>query len=150
MRFAKVSPTPEEKVFIAVLRAADRLERRAAEMLKAYGLTPTQYNALRILRGGHPEGLACREIGDRMISHDPDITRLLDRLKRRGLISRRRAQKDRRVIRTFITPTGLNLLDAMDQPVRNFHRHLLGHLGKKRLHSLVEVLKAVLSPIVEV
>ena len=110
-------PALEERVVIAILRAADKLERQAAELFKPYGLTPTQYNALRILRGGGPGGLACSEIGDRMISHDPDITRLLDRLKRRGLISRRRGQKDRRIIKTFITPDGLTLLERMDRPV---------------------------------
>jgi DNA-binding MarR family transcriptional regulator len=143
-----ISQTSEERVFIAVLRAADRFERQAAEMLKQYGLTPTQYNALRILRGGEPGGLACREIGERMISHDPDITRLLDRLKRRGLISRRRERKDRRVIKTFITSAGLELLEVLDQPVENFHRQLLGHVSRKRLHSLVDDLRDAILPMV--
>ena len=130
----------EEKAFIAILRVADGLERQAAAMLKRYGLTSTQYNALRILRGGGPRGLACSEIGDRMMSHDPDITRLLDRLKGRGLISRRRGQKDRRIIKTFISPSGLTLLEAMDRPVEKFHRQLLGRVNKERLIHLIQVL----------
>ncbi len=130
----------EETAFIAILRAADGLERKAAAMLKRYGLTSTQYNALRILRGGGPCGLACSEIGNRMMSHDPDITRLLDRLKRRGLISRRRGQKDRRIIKAFITPSGLTLLEAMDRPVERFHRQLLGRVNKERLIHLIQVL----------
>ncbi len=75
-----------------------------------------------------------------MISHDPDITRLLDRLKRRGLISRRRGQKDRRVIKTCITPAGLTLLETMDKPVETFHRKLLGRVDRKRLKNLIQIL----------
>lgn len=133
-------PVLEEKAFVGLLRAADRLERQAAEVLTRYSLTPTQYNALRILRGGGPSGLSCSEIGERMISHDPDITRLLDRLKRRGLISRRREQKDRRIIRTFITQSGLALLKTMDQPVETFHRKLLGRVNRERLKNLIQLL----------
>ncbi|HEV7219307.1 MAG: MarR family winged helix-turn-helix transcriptional regulator [Terriglobales bacterium] len=130
----------EEKAFIAILRVADGLEQQAAAMLKGYGLTATQYNALRILRGGGPGGLACGEIGDRMINHDPDITRLLDRLKRRGLISRKRGQKDRRINKTFITSSGLTLLETMDRPVETFHRQLLGRVNNKRLRNLIRML----------
>ena len=88
-------------------RTAERLQERAAEILKPHGLSPTQYNALRILRGAGPPGLACREIGERMIHHDPDITRLLDRLQRRGLVARSRSREDRRVMKTRITEAGL-------------------------------------------
>lgn len=84
--------------------------------------------------------MSCSEIGERMISHDPDITRLLDRLKRRGLISRRREQKDRRIIRTFITQSGLALLKTMDQPVETFHRKLLGRVNRERLKNLIQLL----------
>lgn len=129
-----------EKAFVAILRVADGLEQQAAAMLKRYGLTSTQYNALRILRGGGPAGLACSEIGERMINHDPDITRLLDRLQRRGLISRKRGQKDRRIIKTFITPSGLTLLETMDGPIEIFHRQLLGRVNKKRLKNLIRML----------
>jgi len=136
----------EEKAFIAILRAADRLEREVAEMLKQYSLTPTQYNALRILRGGGPEGLPCSHIGDRMISRDPDITRLLDRLKRRGLISRRRDQNDRRIIKTFITPAGLELLGRMDRPVEQFHLRAFRDVNKRDLRGLIGVLEKLPAP----
>jgi DNA-binding MarR family transcriptional regulator len=138
---AKHSPILEERAFIAVLRAADRLERQIAEMFKQYDLTPTQYNALRILRGGGPAGLACSQIGDRMISRDPDITRLLDRLKRCGLISRRREHNDRRIIKTFITPAGLELLARMDRPIELFHLLALRDVSKNELRGLIGVLE---------
>jgi DNA-binding MarR family transcriptional regulator len=132
----------EEEAFVALLRTADQLLGRAAGMFKQYGLSPTQYNALRILRGAGPEGLACREVGERMINRDPDITRLLDRLERRGLIQRSREQKDRRVIKTRITLAGLDLLKSLNRKVAEFHRQLLGHLGRERLESLVRLLEA--------
>jgi DNA-binding MarR family transcriptional regulator len=133
----------EEQVFVAVLSTADTLARRASAMLEHYGLTSTQYNALRILRGGGSNGLACSEIAGRMINRDPDITRLLDRLQRRGLISRKREHNDRRVIRTSITSTGLELLNGMDLAVEEFHRQLLGHLNKKTLRSLMDLLDRI-------
>ena len=83
-------PDVENVVFVAVLKAADHLGQQAEQMLKSHGLTGTQYNVLRILRGAEPQGLPCRSVGDRMISHDPDMTRLLDRMEKRGLISRER------------------------------------------------------------
>jgi DNA-binding MarR family transcriptional regulator len=144
--WAKHSPIVEEKAFIAILRAADRLERQVAELFKQFNLTPTQYNALRILRGGGPDGLACTQIGDRMISRDPDITRLLDRLQRRGLISRRREHSDRRVIKTFITPAGLKLLAQMDRPVEQFHLRALGNVKKNNLRGLIDVLERLPAP----
>jgi DNA-binding MarR family transcriptional regulator len=131
-----------EEAFVAVLRTADRLQWKAAEMLKPHGLSPTQYNALRILRGAGPEGLACSEVGERMINHDPDITRLLNRLERSGLIQRSREPKDRRVIKTRITAAGLDLLKGLNRVVAEFHRQLLGHLGQERLESLVRLLEA--------
>jgi DNA-binding MarR family transcriptional regulator len=130
----------EEAAFVALLRTADRLQWRAAEMFKQHGLSPTQYNALRILRGAGPDGLACREVGERMINRDPDITRLLDRLERRGLIQRSRSQEDRRVIKARITPAGLDLLKRMNREVEQFHRKLLGHLGGQQLRSLIRLL----------
>jgi len=131
----------EEETFVALLRTADHLERRAAAMLKPNGLSPTQYNALRILRGAGGDGLTCGEIGERMLNHDPDITRLLTRLERRGLIRRSRGQKDRRVITTRITSAGLNLLHSLDRPVEKFQRQLLCHVGKRGLQSLIRLLK---------
>src|SRR5215469_2382140 len=104
------------------------LSRSMIHVLKAEDLSATQYNVLRILRGA-PEGLTCGEIANRMITRDPDITRLLDRLEKRHLISRRRGAKDRRMVLTRITPEGLALLARLDRPVQEAHRQQLGHLG---------------------
>ena len=132
----------EEEAFVSLVRTADELSGRGAEMLKQHGLSPTQYNALRILRGAGANGLACREVAERMINRDPDITRLVDRLERRGLVARSRGQKDRRVITTRITGAGRDLLRALDRPVEEFQRQLLGHMGEQRLRSLLRLLEA--------
>lgn len=138
----------EEEAFVALQHTADQLAGRISEMLKQHGLSPTQYNALRILRGAGPNGLACSEIGERMINRDPDITRLVDRLERRGFVERAREQKDRRVITTRITPEGLQTLKELDRPIEEYHRRLLGHLGEQRLHSLIRLLEAAREPAV--
>ena len=119
----------------------DLLSRRLVAAVEGRDLSSNQYNVLRILRGA-PEGLPCGEIGNRMITRDPDITRLLDRLEKRGLISRCRETKDRRMVMARITPDGLNLLARMDEPVRETHRSQLGHLGRERLGALTELLQA--------
>ena len=133
-------PSLEEAVFLDLLRTSDVLSRRLAYILKNEDLSSNQYNVLRILRGA-PEGLACGEIGSRMISRDPDITRLLDRLEKRGLISRCRETKDRRTVLTRISPEGLKLLARLDEPVQQAHREQLGHLGRERLKALAELLR---------
>src|ERR1700730_17421375 len=130
---------PEEAAFLDLLRATDMLSRGLITVLKAEDLSATQYNVLRILRGS-PEGLPCGEIGSRMITRDPDITRLLDRLEKRELISRCRETKDRRMVMARITPEGLKLLARLDAPVQEVHRKQLGHLGRERLRALTELL----------
>lgn len=134
-------PGLEEQAFLGLLRTADRLQRRLTEMLKPHRLSPTQYNALRILRGAGSQGLPCREIGQRMINHDPDITRLLDRLEHRSLIRRGRERNDRRVIRACITVRGLDLLRGLDTEVAEFHRKLLGRMGDPQLKSMIQLLE---------
>ena len=131
----------ENRVFVALLQAADSLGREAEQLLKAAGLTGAQYNVLRILRGAEPQGLPCRGIGDRMISHDPDMTRLLDRLEKRALITRVRQTDDRRVIKTRITPQALNLLKTLDQPVRELHKHQFRHMSAGHLKLLFDLLE---------
>ncbi|MGB6357492.1 MAG: MarR family transcriptional regulator, partial [Candidatus Acidiferrales bacterium] len=111
----------EEAAFLDLLRTSDVLARGVVHVLKPDGLSPTQYNVLRILRGS-PEGLPCGEIAGRMITRDPDITRLLDRLEKRGLILRTRQNQDRRTVLTRITPAGLRLLARLDAPVQRAHR----------------------------
>ena len=132
---------PEEAAFLDLLRTCDLLSRGPAQVLKTEDLSATQYNVLRILRGS-PEGLPCGEIGSRMITRDPDITRLLDRLEKRELISRCRETKDRRMVMARITPEGLKLLARLDAPVQESHRKQLGHLGRERLRALAELLHA--------
>ena len=129
----------EEQVFIALAVTADQLARRLEPVLKAADISPTQYNVLRILRGS-PKGLSCSEIGIRMISRDPDITRLLGRLEKRRLVSRCRETKDRRMVLTRITEAGLALLGQLDAPVLETHHLLLGHLGPDKLRALLELL----------
>jgi DNA-binding MarR family transcriptional regulator len=127
-------------VFLDLLRTTDILSRSLVRVLKTADLSATQYNVLRILRGA-PEGLACGEIASRMITRDPDVTRLLDRLERRDLISRRRETSDRRTVMARITPEGLKLLAQLDEPVQTAHRQQLGHLGREQLRSLTELLR---------
>jgi DNA-binding MarR family transcriptional regulator len=131
----------EEAAFLDLLRTCDRLTRGVVGVLKPADLSPTQYNVLRILRGA-TEGLPCGEIASRMITRDPDITRLLDRLEKRGLISRCRETKDRRMVLTRIAPEGLEILAQLDGPVQEAHRKQLGHLGPERLRKLTELLRA--------
>lgn len=131
---------PEENAFVSLLLTADMLSRNIEKVLRSADISPTQYNVLRILQGS-PQGLPCGEIADRMISRDPDITRLLDRLETRGLVSRCRETKDRRMVLTRITPQGLRLLAELDAPVIDTHRKQLGHLGRERLRSLLELLE---------
>jgi DNA-binding MarR family transcriptional regulator len=131
---------PEEAVFLDLLRTTDMLSRGIAGILKRESVSPTQYNILRILRGS-PEGLPCGEIANRMITRDPDVTRLLDRLERRELISRCRETEDRRTVMVRITAAGLKLLARLDEPVKAAHRKQLGHLGRERLRALAELLR---------
>jgi len=133
--------SPEEAAFLDLLRTTDMLVRGAIGVLKEENLSHTQYNVLRILRGA-PQGLACGEIASRMITRDPDVTRLLDRMEKRGLISRARESRDRRMVLARITPEGRKLVDRLDEPVQKTHRKLLGHLGKQRLRALGELLAA--------
>ena len=133
------SPGPEEVAFVDLVRTADLLSRGPAQVIRQGDLSANQYNVLRILRGS-PEGLPCGEIACRMITRDPDITRLLDRLEKRGLISRWREPKDRRVVMARITAEGLKVLARLDEPMGEVHRKQLGHLGKEGLRALTDLL----------
>jgi DNA-binding MarR family transcriptional regulator len=145
-RSSKVRPegTAEEAAYLDLLRTADVLTRGAIGVLKAEELSSTQYNVLRILRGS-TQGLTCGEIASRMITRDPDVTRLLDRMKKRGLISRSRESRDRRLVLARITAEGLKLVNRLDEPVQQVHREQLGHMGKDRLRALAELLAAARS-----
>ena len=142
-KFSSVSLPVQDRIFVALLQTADALSQEAEQFLKAAGLTGTQYNVLRILRGAEPEGLPCRGIGDRMISHDPDMTRLLDRMEKRGLITRERQTDDRRVVKARITPQALRLLKTLDQPVHELHKRQFRHIPAARLKILSRLLEEV-------
>jgi DNA-binding MarR family transcriptional regulator len=130
----------EAEVFLNLLRTADLLLRVETEVLKTGDLTSAQYNVLRILRAAGEPGVNCAQIAERMVTRDPDVTRLLDRLERRGLVSRSREQTDRRVITIRISKEGKALVDALDKPVEARNRELLGHMGRDKLRTLVSLL----------
>jgi DNA-binding MarR family transcriptional regulator len=130
-----------EEALLNLLRSADCVHRAMQRKIRPWGVTSTQYNVLRILRGSHPQGLTCSAIGDRMITAEPDITRLLRRLKGLKLIRQERDQKDKRVTWTQISSVGMALLGEMDPVVQQFPQGLFGHLGDKDLATLIRLLE---------
>ena len=137
----------EEEALLNLLRTSDLLHRAFHRKTRDWGVTSTQYNVLRILRGSHPNGLTCSAIGERMITADPDITRLLARLKTLKLIRQRRDKQDRRVVWTQISDSGLQLLKEMDPVILKAPRELLGHLNKAELAELIRLLEQARKPI---
>ncbi|MGB9073063.1 MAG: MarR family transcriptional regulator [Terriglobales bacterium] len=133
----------EQEAYLSLLRTADALQSSMEARLKEFGLTGTQYNALRILRGAGAEGLPCSEVGERMITRDPDITRLLDRMQKRGLVERARGKRDRRVVYGKIAAAGLKLLRELDEPIEKHGREMLKHVGQAKLKQLVDLLELV-------
>jgi DNA-binding MarR family transcriptional regulator len=133
--------TLEQEAYLNLLRTTDALIRKEVEALKTWGLSTTQYNALRILRGAGDEGVTCGELSDRMLTRDPDVTRLIDRLETRGLLRRVRSDRDRRVVRTCITPEGLQLLSEIDEPSKTWTKEQLGHLSEEQLRALIALLE---------
>jgi DNA-binding MarR family transcriptional regulator len=129
--------------YLAVVSTAEDLQRGFTELFKASDLSFAQYNVLRILRGAGTDGLTCGGVSERLIQHDPDVTRLLDRLEKRSLIERHRDQKDRRVVRTAITEAGMALLADLDEPVDAVHEQHLGHLSESKLKDLIVLLEEV-------
>jgi len=128
---------------VATLNSPQALSQEAEQIIKTRGLTPAQYNVLRILRGAEPHGLLCRGISERMISRDPDITRLLDRMEDHKLITRARQKEDRRVIKTRITREGLKLLKKLDRPVHELHQDQFRHMSQSDVKRLTELLMEV-------
>lgn len=130
-----------QDAFVELVHTADILQRQVEALLKQAGLSASQYNVLRILRGAGPRGLCCHEVGGRMITRDPDITRLFTRMETKGLIERWRHEKDHRVVMARITKSGRALLGGLDAPIEELHRRQLNHLGTNRLKQLVELLR---------
>ena len=131
----------EEEAYLNVQRTANALNQGIAELLRSHDLTPAQYNVLRILRGAGDGGLNASDIAGRMISRDPDVTRLVDRLEKRGLVDRWRCSEDRRVVWTRISQAGLDLIDPLDAPLNELHRRLLSHMPPEKLQTLIELLE---------
>lgn len=136
-----------QEAYISLQRTADVVMRDAAQFLKRWDISATQYNVLRILRGAGPEGLRCGEIGERMVTHDPDITRLLDRIEKSGWIERARDTTDRRVVLTRITKKGLELLKQIDKPLTDYTREMSRHIPEKRLRELIDILDLLRNPL---
>jgi len=130
----------EQEAHLNIERTAAVLSHAFAEALKGHGITPTQYNVLRILRGAGKDGLCRNEVRDRMVAQVPDVTRLLDRLEDADLIERERSTEDRRQVGTRITAKGLMLLSELDGPVADIHKRQLGHLSASQLKTLAELL----------
>jgi len=131
----------EEEAFLNLMRTSDFLHRAFHCKTRNWGVTSTQYNVLRILRGAQPRGLTCAAIGSRMVTAEPDITRLLARLKALKLIRQQRDRQDRRVVWTQISEAGLELLRAMDPVIEQVPRDLLGHLSQAELTELIRLLE---------
>jgi len=128
---------PEEEAVLNVHRTAEVLGQAMADFLRDYQLSHTQYNVLRILRGAEPDGATCSGIAERMITRDPDITRLLDRMETRMLVARERSREDRRVVITRITAAGLELVGSIDEPLRQFLRARMGSMDRQDLAGLI-------------
>jgi DNA-binding MarR family transcriptional regulator len=132
--------SPEQEAILSIARTADRFGICFARLFREHGLTPSQYNVLRILRGeGKP--LPILEIADRMIAAVPGITGLIDRLEAMSLVARDRSTEDRRVVNVAITPKALDLLAKLDQPVGALHERLVGHLSQGELKDLIRLLE---------
>jgi DNA-binding MarR family transcriptional regulator len=134
---------PEEELFLSLVCTVDILGRKISDFLKEQGLSGAQYNVLRILRGSGPEGLPCGEISTRMVTRDPDVTRLLDRLEQRKLVTRARNSEDRRVISTRITPDGMALLQTLDEPVVKIHEEQFSFLSSGEIRELLSHLTRI-------
>ncbi len=134
------------EAFLNLLRTADQLQRMQRLILKPYGITDTQYNVLRILRGAGAHPLPCSEIGERLISQVPDITRLLDRMERSGLIRRERDHKDRRIVLSRITASGLEKLKDLDGVVERNVEKMLEHLNRQELFQMISLLEDARHP----
>lgn len=130
----------EEEAFLSIMRTAAVLDHAASQALKAYGITPTQYNVLRILRGAGAGGLCRSEIGERLVTAVPDVTRLLDRMEEMGLITRQRGEEDRRFVTTRLSKKGEDLVNRLDARVADVHAGLFAHVDRRSLKTLIGLL----------
>lgn len=135
--------TPQQEAFLHIARTHAVLFDSFEKLLRPYGISLTQYNVLRVLRGAEPDGLCRNEVRDRLLTRMPDVTRLLDRMEEAGLISRVRDTEDRRQVTTRLTKQGRQLVDRLDAPVTAEHQRRLGHLTQAQLSTLMDLLTLV-------
>lgn len=140
---SKPFPSLELEAHLNLLRTTDIVQQNVAAILRPHGISQTQYNVLRILRGAGPDGLKCSDVGNRLITRDPDITRLLDRMEREKLVERARQDTDRRVVKVRITEEGHAVLARLDEPMHQVSVKTFAHLGAERLQVLIELLEQV-------
>ncbi len=133
----------EQEGVIGIVSTADVIRRRFSRFVEPHGISGQQYNVLRILRGAAPERLPTLTIAERMIEQAPGITRLLDRLERKGLVSRERCASDRRQVLCSITPAGRTLLAKLDGPIGKADDEALGEISAADLKTLIRILDAV-------
>ena len=145
LKMSKAFKSVEEEALLSIARTAALVEHAGSEAFKPFNLTITQYNVLRILRGAGEEGLCRNEVGERMVTKVPDVTRLLDRMDAAGLIVRQRGGQDRRFVATRITDKGLKLLEKIDRELPSIHARQIGHVSQKRLRELISILEEVRS-----
>ena len=143
LRQRKPFTSLEQEAYLSVKRTEAALREHFDQVLKPYGISGTQYNVLRILRGAGQGGLCRNEIRDRLIDRMPDVTRLLDRMEETGWITRTRSTEDRRQVSTELTKSGKELVDSLDGPVAAEHERRLGHMTKTQLRALIELLSVV-------
>ena len=133
----------QQEAYLSIVRTTSALTDRVEDLLKPYGISATQYNVLRILRGAGDGGLCRNELRDRMLTRMPDMTRLLDRMEEAGLVTRSRERDDRRMVLTQITAKGRELLSALDRPMTDLHRDQLARLTEEQLQALIGLLTAI-------
>ncbi len=136
----------EQEAYLSLWRTYDRLRAFEDELFTQWDLTPQQYNVLRLLKAQHPEPLPTLSLVGKLVSRAPDVTRMLDKLEQRKLISRSRRKTDRRSVFIGITAEGLALIAELDKPLRECHEKQLGHLTGQELKSLVQLLHRVREP----
>lgn len=132
---------PEQQAYLNLIRTAEVLSQRVGDLMSGYGISGKQYNVLRSIRRGGDEGLSISQISEQMTDPRADVTRLLDRLVRDGLVDRQPDEADRRVVRTYLTQAGSNLLKAIDEPLLETHRDQFAHLSKPEIEQLTNLLR---------
>ena len=136
----------EQEAVLNIRRTSSYVEHVTQQVVKPSGLTESQYNVLRILRGAGQDGLRCSEIGERMITRDPDVTRLINRLQKARLVERRRDHSDRRVVHIRISEKGSEVLRELDPRIESSGKSLMGHMSSERLALLIDLLEEVRLP----